>query len=239
LLGKPVRNFGVGGEISTQISARAGAVPITCTSATIPTSGAVAITPTPSVPSAQGFAPTGKIKGVRGTFAWNGGTPQFTRCEAGSTVAVASGDLFIPDSAILADYSPLLIWSGRNNPSPASTVLADIKAMIDRNKSGKFLVLSVLNGAGEGNPSTAYTNITSLNSQLAALYGNRFVDVRRYLIDHGLQDAGITPITQDNTDVAADTVPVSLRTDGIHLITAGYTIVAQQVYARMQTLGWA
>lgn len=74
--------------------------------------------------------------------------------------------------------------------------------------------------------------------ELIARYGRNVVDDRQYLIDYGLDDAGLTPTAQDQADRTAWNVPTSLRMDGIHLSTTALGIVAKLVADRMVELGW-
>jgi lysophospholipase L1-like esterase len=66
------------------------------------------------------------------------------------------------------------------------------------------------------------------------------VNIRQYLLDYGLADAGITPTEQDLTDIANGMVPQSLRPtgDSYHLNAAGYTVVGKYLYKYVKQLGW-
>jgi lysophospholipase L1-like esterase len=129
---------------------------------------------------------------------------------------------------------PTVIWAGRNNFSSPTTVKADIASMVAALGHTNYIVLSVINKndpteySGQAN----YTTITTLNSDLAAIYGAHFVDVRSYLVS--LYDPGIP---QDVTDHGRDVPPTSLSSDGLHLNDAGYQAVANLVYANRAQLG--
>jgi hypothetical protein len=97
-----------------------------------------------------------------------------------------------------------------------------------------YLILSVPNGTGEGTGSSAYNQDIATNNYLAAAYPNNYYDIREYLVQHGLAAAGITPTTQDLTDISNDIVPASLRQDSIHPTTAGNQVIAQQVATFIQ-----
>lgn len=151
----------------------------------------------------------------------------------------------------LANYAPLAAlypnesewWfnGGRNNIAVApATVVGNFQSMITALQSllpaRNYFIQSVPNGTSEGNPSTAYTQITGINSALAAAFPGRVFDVRAYLIANGLSDAGINSgnaanWTQDMIDVAADTVPIDLRADPIHWTDAGHKSAAKGTQA--------
>ena len=69
-------------------------------------------------------------------------------------------------------------------------------------------------------------------------FGRRFFSLRKYLVDYGLADAGLTPTAQDTTDIAAGVVPTSLRIDSVHGNAAYYHIWGQQLFNRMVEFGW-
>ena len=120
-----------------------------------------------------------------------------------------------------------IIWSGRNNYTDTATVLANIATMVADIGHDGYLILSVLNGnyvpyeaiGGDG-----YNLIISLNNQLSAIYGSKYLDVRSILV------AAYNPsIPQDVTDHTNDIPPSSLRSDNLHLNTAGDALVASSI----------
>lgn len=253
-LGRTVNNRGIGGQNSSAIATRQGGLKmlVSVTSNQIPASGAVTLTARSQTPiTNQGPSSfTGTLSGVTGTLAAStsdGGatyTYTFTRTTAGAIVPCPANSEFIFDIAEAAKGATAIIWSGRNNGlSTRSAVVAtrdDILSMavkltpLDK----RFLVMSVLNGAGETTGTGAFNQFAAFNAELQATFGDRFVDVRSYLVNFGLADAGITPTTQDNTDVAGNTVPASLRSDGIHLNAAGYTLVGNFIARQIRARGW-
>jgi lysophospholipase L1-like esterase len=135
-------------------------------------------------------------------------------------------------SRMIADTArhtlPTIIWAGRNNYSSPTTVKADIASMIAALDHDNYLVLGVLNGdygGYERSGGVGYNLITQLNSDLATLYGSRFIDIRAYLVSQ--YDANSPQDVLDHND---DIPPTSLRSDVLHLNTAGYAKVAQKVY---------
>lgn len=100
------------------------------------------------------------------------------------------------------------------------------------------IVIGITNTADEPRGSANYDAILRVNSELAAAYPGRYFDAMRYLIDHGLSDAGITPTAQDLTDISKDIIPSSLRIDNTHFNAVGYQLIANQLYQLIQQLGW-
>lgn len=134
--------------------------------------------------------------------------------------------------AASAQTALAIIWAGRNNLNKA-TVLADVAAMVAHQTNGKFLVLSIPNGAGEGSGTSTYATIMDINAALAAAYPANYVDVRAALI------ANYDPSNaQDVIDRNADLVPTSLRLSGdyLHPNTAGNAVIARALVGPVNTL---
>jgi hypothetical protein len=265
LTGRTVNRRGVGGESSKGIAARMNAMPYLMLPAggAIPASGPVNVDLTSSgggtswpllqgAGTGNGFM-DGTLEGIPGRVTLTKGTTAlpyrgnddvyvFTRTTAGTAVPVTRPKPFYYTDGEAQRGNIMVIWSGRNNftEDNGDRAFRDIKAMVNymRALEKRFLVLSVHNGAGEGIGTSAYTNIASLNARLLAEYGRRFVDHRKYIIDYGLADAGITPTAQDIADVAADLIPTSLRSDTLHQNDAGKALTAMQVNLRLRELGW-
>jgi len=86
---------------------------------------------------------------------------------------------------------------------------------------------------GEGAGTTAYDDIITLDSGLAAVPRIHYIDVRSLLV------AACEPNNpQDVTDHANDIPPSSLRYDNIHFNAAAYAIVAKAVADRISAPGW-
>ena len=138
----------------------------------------------------------------------------------------------IKDRLVLdtSNYSKsVIIWAGRNNYTSPTTVKADIATMISTIGHTRYLVVGIINGdyATEYVNQSGWTTINQLNSDLKTLYGNKFIDIRPYLVS--LHDNS----AQDLIDFSRDIVPTSLRSDQLHLNTTGYNKVAEYINQRL------
>lgn len=124
--------------------------------------------------------------------------------------------------------SVLLIWAVRNNVGSGvgwqDEVKARIAAIVAAHKPllPRFIVIGGTNAKNEPAGSANYNAIVALNLELAALYGDNFVDVRP------AYNAGTA------TDIPADANTV----DDIHYSNAGRIAIANVIIARIQTKGW-
>lgn len=128
-----------------------------------------------------------------------------------------------------------LIWAGRNNYTDGATVQADIAAMVGYLTTDRFLVLSVMNGdyASEYKDGSGWVQITTLNANLRATYGSRFLDIRTPMV------AAYNPsLPQDVIDFGRDIPPTSLRYDQVHHNDAGQAFVFSIVGPALLARGW-
>ena len=76
------------------------------------------------------------------------------------------------------------------------------------------------------------------DEKLLAKYGNKFFPVRTMLVNYGLTINGLTPTSQDTTDIAEGTVPTSLRSDSVHMNAYGYTAIGKMLADKIRSLGY-
>lgn len=126
---------------------------------------------------------------------------------------------------------PSIFWVGRNDSGTIEQVKNSIDIMIANLTHTDYLVLSVLNGSGEGIGTSAYDQIMTLNNELARTYGSHYLDVRSFLVS---QYDPSNP--QDVADHAADIPPSSLRQDFLHPNAKGSTLIANYIYANIGQL---
>ncbi len=180
--------------------------------------------------SHHGSAP-GTLAGIKGTIASDdAGNWSFTRKFAGDPASVPYATTFLTDDAISLRADIQWIWVGRNNAESSGVVMADIAAMANRAAGGRYLVGSILPAASD-TPELAQ-HILGLNTSLATVYGDRFVDL------HAVLQSSADGTPGDQQDVAAGLVPRSLRTDAIHLNDAGYAVVAAAWANATIAKGW-
>ena len=81
-------------------------------------------------------------------------------------------------------------------------------------------------------------DVEPINKALAEEFGTHFLDIRTYLLENGLEDAGIAPTVQDRADLAAGEIPSSLRVDIVHGNEMFYRIIGEQVFLKLKELGY-
>lgn len=117
-----------------------------------------------------------------------------------------------------------------------------INAMNAAQPGGKWIFLGIPNGnLNDDGVGTARGDvIVEANSQIAAIAGERFLDLRQWLIDNGLAAASLTATADDLNDIAAGIVPRSLRMPdlSVHHNNAGQISIGVAVRQKLQSLGF-
>lgn len=257
-----VYNGAVGGETSTGIAARVGVRPykLSAVGGFIPAQGSVevaVVSPSEwpllqgsgvSGPGGNHAAFTGSLAGVPGTLSLTKAGQQwihdpadkyyFTRKVIGEP-APCIAQPWLPDfgEARRGDIHVLCI--GTNRGDRRDVTMSDVGAIVRyrRSQDDAYVVLSPFNGAGVGVGTSGYADKIALRDRLAAAYGARFRDVRGWLVNNGLSEAGIEPTAQDLNDVSNDIVPTSLRADATHLNAVGKLLLANYVGRSLLDLG--
>lgn len=245
-LGKTYKNCGVGGETANTISARQGGNTVIIPAGTI--NGQYAYDAFKDIfggdvrPLRQG---NGSQSGSKVIIDDMECTLTISQSSSTSTDAIytiagyAGGTSALPKLARFAgsDFTGgvVIIWVGQNgakvgNDTSISARMAIIDSMIAHIQHKRYVVLGLSSGTESGRAAE--------DSAMLAKYGNKFFPTRKMLVEQGMTIAGLTPTTQDQTDIAAGTVPTSLRSDGVHLNASGYTALGKMIAAKIVSLGY-
>ncbi len=251
----PVVNMGAGQENTATILGRAGVAPYVVendftipakakrvpVSITAPDGGAV----TPLTAGTMEMNPV-TIAGVEGTMTLETSGRNlsyfFQRLTQGKAVSVSRGTEII--TACSSEYQNYIhiVWLGTyDGYRKASDLVNDVKLLLQRQtqNTDRFLVLGpcTYNGSWSTN-GTAH--LEDIDSAMLQAFGSRYINTRKYLIEDGLSDAGLTPTKEDSTDMLRGQVPHSLRSNagGADLNGQAYTLIGKLIYERMNRLGY-
>ncbi len=121
----------------------------------------------------------------------------------------------------------------------AEELVAQVKSLLARQAQNpeRFIIL----GLCSVNQSTYSTYmLDSIDMAMMQAFGNRYINVRRYLVEDGLQDAGMTRTKEDELRISNEMVPISFMTtnNSIELNGKAYTLIGKLIYNRMESLGY-
>lgn len=255
--GRKVINCGVGGENTINIASRQGGLPNIVKPFTIPSNaskvevkltniyggstgillqGGSALDPTTGkyVMTAQ-INPC-SINGVEGTLTYENGKYYFSRSENGESVIVSRPTPLITYAMKSMRDNINIIWIGTNGGFTTSAELIEcIEAMIDYMSpiNKKYIVIGIHHLV-----STVTETFETIEKNMAMHFGRNYINERKYMIEYGLSDAGITPTDEDTTAISQGKIPPSLLYDNVHYNDKGYNIIANLVSERGKELGY-
>ena len=127
-----------------------------------------------------------------------------------------------------------------------ATLIEQYHAIIENSGCENFIIIGDTDDPGTsfGDPSQEAFEPgetgrqTEWEAALTAEFGDRFINMRQFLIDDGLAIAGLTPTREDAEDAAVGCISLQLRSDWTHLNSYGYYAKAQAVYQRGVQLGY-
>lgn len=86
------------------------------------------------------------------------------------------------------------------------------------------------------NNTNKYNNIIQLNHELELIYNERFLNLRKYMVNHAIYDSQIRPTLQDLEDINFDCIPRSLLNDLVHFNDAGYLLAGNFISNKLEEL---
>lgn len=157
----------------------------------------------------------------------------FTRSTPGEAVTVSAGTEIVTEAGIhYQDYLSVLFIGTNGGYDSLDDLVAQQNAIIASRTANtdRFLIVGLTYGTGE--EQRAYDHA------MYAEYGERYFNLREYLCTYGMADAGLTPTANDLHEMQVGSVPGSLRSDLIHFNAAGYALVGDAIYEKMNALGY-
>ena len=239
-----VINYGIQGETARQIAIRMGVLPMTTGAFTIPADN----TPVEITLWQGGEDPIMmrlgdcainpcKINGIEGTVSYRAEDNKyyFVRTKAGENTEVKEGTIvetFASQDKKTSDI--VVLFAGTNLPPDKHTVgeLIDMeKKMLEYLGTDKYIVVGLTS-------KKLIPDIEPINEALAEAFGEHFLDIRKYLLENGLKDAGIEPTKKDKKNIKKGEIPSSIRVDEVHGNEAFYRIIGEQVYNKLEEMGY-
>lgn len=258
LCGKTVYNLGVSGESTDEILARQGGYPAVVNPFTIPAdTTAVEITFADTVnigsnntallrKNSGNIVNPVIIDGVEGSISLSDSKYWFVRTDAGTEREVKRPQYVVTKEMREHKDDIQIIFVGTNGgwmitADDAETrikkLTSQIDMMIDYNTSKKYIII----GMHYFYSWVLYNGLTKeqLENAMLLKYGNHYINLRKYMIEYGLADAGLTTTETDTEAINNGNVPPSLLySDGIHGNAYFYNILANLVNKKGIELGY-
>lgn len=241
--GYTVEQYGGGGENSNTIISRFGATPIYCENITLPAD--TSRTPITFLPNGndvfnfnrffRGVNPV-VVDGIECTLTKDSDADPNIYIQRNTAGTSAHAFTRNPQAITYATREKLMneiviCWMGTNNPGyTAEQIIEKQRVLYNTVKTDKVLFIGLTKHAdGEAD---------NINKAMLMAWGNKFLDIRDYILQYGLDDAEITPTSDDTAAIAAGNMPPSLLFDDTHFNASGYTVIGKRVYRKLVELNW-
>jgi hypothetical protein len=151
----------------------------------------------------------------------NAGTKLFTNAaknlKQGATVLfMGTNDGWIDTADLIARYKKMVEFSGvRNN----------------------FVIIGIYGGAAKINKNLDKAAFELIEKAFSREFGLHYINLRKYAVEKGLSDAGITATQADTDAIALGFCPPSLIPDGLHPGSEFSVEIADLIYATLKNLG--
>lgn len=254
----PVLNLGSGQEDTTTILGCSGVVPYVVASDFVIPAGTESVpvsivsengkTVTPLTAGNAGVNPV-TIAGVEGTLTRTANVQgqsqysyHFARLEPGTETEVPKDtEVVTASKEAYRDYIHI-VWLGTYGEFTNPETLVDAtKSLLSRQtgNTDRYLVIGPCTYRGSWDSAKTYS-MDAIDSAMLQAFGNRYINLRKYLIEDGLRDAGITPTKNDTANIGRGEVPASFRSNagGADLNGMAYELLGKLVYERMELLGY-
>ena len=169
------------------------------------------------------------INGIKGKLSRIDNQYYFTREKAGTEKTVLSGTDIVTEGMLNHREDIAVIWIGQNGGFGGTE--AGLSNIIDR-------MINYLSYSNRKYVVIGFAHDAYYDSYLSGKYGDKFLPLHDYLVNHALIDAGITPTEADEENIKNNKVPASIMWDHVHLNGKGYEIIGNLVYKKMQQLGY-
>lgn len=184
------------------------------------------------------------IAGVEGTLTrvsaqlWGQSNYEFTRLEPGEETTVTKGTEIL--TACRNEYKDYIhiVWLGTYGDyrSPEKLV-NDVKALLARQAKNpdRYLVIGPCTTGGTWKTINT-TALNSIDTAMMQAFGSHYINLRKYLIEDGLRDAGLT----STGHAVPGQVPSAFRSNagGADMNSVAYRLIGKLVYNRMDQLGY-
>ena len=175
------------------------------------------------------------IGNIEGELVQLNGSYYFKRSTKGERIAVDEGTQFKTFGMKDAREDDILVIFAGTNDLPDSKSVKNIisleRSMLEAAKCDRYVIVGLTYAGG-------IPEIDAVNEALQKEFGDHFVDIRRYMLRYGLEDAGITPTDEDIADIKKGEIPSSLRRDYVHGNNVYHRLLGEQIYRRLQYLGY-
>lgn len=181
------------------------------------------------------------VAGIKGTLSLRENKYYFCRSEEGAETTVPKDtELVTAASGLYRNYIHV-VWIGAYTGFETTAELVEqVKTLLSRQSGNTERFIVIGPGSYYGKWETKIDILDRIDAAMTAEFGNRYINLRKYLCTDGFADAGMSPTAADKIDIKINAVPESFRsTNGsVDFSARTYNLLGKLVYERMDKLGY-
>lgn len=140
----------------------------------------------------------------------------------------------------------MIIQMGSNGGwSSYDELIGQYRAIIENSGVQKYIIVGDTDNPVEAYDSWQYEadeevgiNDTAWEAALREAFGEHFINMRTYILQYGMDIAGLEPTQEDMADLEQGRIPMQLKDDYTHFNSYGYYVMGKAVYAKGIELGY-
>ena len=117
----------------------------------------------------------------------------------------------------------------------AADLIRQYRAMIDYSRCERFVIISFHK---PNRPLPTVRRMEEMEDSLRQAFGPHLINLRKYMVENALSDAGIEADQTDKDSIAHGQVPPCLLRDGLHFTSEANTLIARLVEKKFKELGY-
>jgi hypothetical protein len=158
---------------------------------------------------------------------------------AGASRVIKAGTKLFTNAAKTLKQGATVLFMGTNDGwIDTADLIARYKKMVEfSGVRNNFVIIGIYGGTAKTNKNLDKAAFELMEKAFSREFGLHYINLRKYAVEKGLSDAGITPTQADTDAIALGFCPPSLIPDGIHPGSEFSIEIADLIYATLKNLG--
>lgn len=132
-------------------------------------------------------------------------------------------------------YVNIFFMGGNGGFKDAKELIAQYDKMISYSQCSRYIVISFHMPLGAINNNV---RLMEMEDSLCVHYGKHYINLRKYLVEKGVSETGLSQTAEDRDSMAHGSIPPQLLRDGKHFKGVTNQVIAKLVYQKFQELGY-
>lgn len=132
-------------------------------------------------------------------------------------------------------HANVFFMGGNGGFKDVKELIAQYDRMIIYSQCSRYIVISFHMPLGFINTNK---RLVEMEDSLQNHFGKHYINLRKYMVDKGMEETGLTPTQEDRDSMANGSIPPQLLRDGKHFKGVANRVIAKLVRQKMIELGY-